>query len=588
MSDNITNMFEAAVAKDKSGEGTEAMRLLDALLEYQPGHRLGLFYRGGVKIRYRKDVDGALKDWESAFEGAPAGASTRVKELYPLFLESCLERLINLTSQEPENAVYHSGFARASLIFGPPELGDRHLRRAMQLDPSRGIDGVRLAEYLFKQGKKEEGLKTLQKQLESSPEVAEVQASLGLYYRSEAMTAQALRHLEVAATLAPRNVPIRQALGEIYLAQGRMDQAESHFKFLLTNAPSAAVHLGLAECDKQQFRYDEAMENHKKAVQLEPGNFQALSELGALALQMGDLDLGIRSLKGALNIERGHPEIQGLLAKAALQKGDKQEAVNALRLQLQLDPNDAFASYTLAALLRSMGHYKEARDLLLTAMQTRSSDVQLCLDLADCHVELGCMQEATDVLREAYQRNPTREDLRAALCQLDPGSVVVTEKKSNQPEVDELLNLARAHLHGGRSQEAFEIFRKVLQVSPQNPEALAHIGRIYVGKKVFEPACEFFLRSYSADPTQLPLLLELFDLLNQLVGKQAYAALDQLARCLPQNMEQVAWLDYLWRNRQSPGVGKLLSPLVDAVKKTYPPNHPVAQQWVGLQMASQK
>ena len=53
MSDNIQSMFEAAVAKDKSGEGSEAMRLLDAILEYQPGHRMGRFYRGGIRIRYR-------------------------------------------------------------------------------------------------------------------------------------------------------------------------------------------------------------------------------------------------------------------------------------------------------------------------------------------------------------------------------------------------------------------------------------------------------------------------------------------------------------------------------------------------------
>ena len=475
MSDNITNMFEAAVAKDKSGEGSEALRLLDTLLEYQPGHRLALFYRGGVKIRYRKDADGAIRDWEEAFDGAPPGSQARLKELYSLFLESCLERLIQLTGQEPDNAAYHSAFARASLIFGPVELGDRHLRRAMQLDPSRGIDGVRLAELLFAQGKKEEGLKILQKQLETAPEVAEVQSSLGLYYRGAGMVAQALRHLEAAALLSPRHIPTRQALGEIYLSQGRMEQAESHFQFLLKHCPSAAVHLGLAECDKQQYRYDEALENHKQAVQLEPHNFQALSELGALALQMGDLDLGIGSLKKALTIERGHPEIQGLLAKAALQRGDKQEAVNALRLQLQLDPNDAFASYTLATELRAMGNYKEARELLLTALQTRSNDVQLCLDLADCYVELGCLTEALGVLQDAYKRNPTREDLREALAVLDPDSVVVVETKNALPEVDEWINLARAQGHSGKSQEAFDILRKVLQVSPQHAEALAHI-----------------------------------------------------------------------------------------------------------------
>lgn len=590
MSDTITQMFEAAVAKDKSGEGSEALRLLDTLLEYQPGHRLGLFYRGGVRVRYRKDTEGAIRDWEAAFDGAPAGAAQRVRELYPLFLESCIERFIGLTGQEPDNAAYHSGFARANLIFGEPALADRHLRRCLQLDPTRGVDGVKLAELLASQGKAEESLKTLQKQLEHSAECAEVHTALGLYYRGANMLAQALKHLETAAALSPRSLPTRQALAEIYLAQGRMELAESHFKFLLDTAPSAAAHLGMAECDKQQYRFDEALENHKKAVQLEPGSFKALTSLGELALQMGDLDLGIRSLKSALHIERGHAELQGLLAKAALQKGDKKEAVFALRMQLTLDPNDAYASYTLATQLRSLGEYKEAAELLQTAMQTRSSDVQLCLDMADCYVSLGNMDGALQVLREAYQRNPNREDLRAALAALDPDSVVVPEPTIRKvaPEVEEWTNLARAHLQAGRSQEAFDTYRKVLSSCPEHPEALAHMGRIYAGRKVLEPACEFMLRSYLADPTQLPLLLEIFQVLHQLPGKVAYPLLDQLARCLPQDMQKVAWLEYLWRNRQSPGVGQLLSALIDAVKKTYPPGHPVAQQWVSLQMASQR
>jgi len=584
--DNVTGLFEAAIAKDKSGEGSEALRLLDTLLEYQPGHRLGRFYRGGVKIRYRRDVDNALKDWEDAFEGAPPGSAARVRELYPLFVESCIEKLISLTSQEPDNASYHSGFARASLLFDQPELGERHLRRARDLDKSRGIDGVRLGEYLISRGKTEEGLNILTKQVELSPDSWEAHSALGLYCKSVSRTAQALKHLEAAAALHPRHVPTRQALGDIYLAQARMDQAESHFKFLQEHAPSASVYLGLAECDKQQYRFEEALQNHKKAVEIEPKNFHALFELGQLALQIGDLDLGIASLKSALLLERGHPEIHGLLAKAALQKGDRQEAINALRFQLQLDPQDGFACYTLATQLRAMGNYQEARDLLLTALQTRSSDVQVSLDLAECHVELGQLELAHKVLREAYERNPTREDLRAALAQLDPEAVKAPVAPRANPEVDDSVNLARAHLHAGRTQEAFDAFRKVLQLAPQNSEALAGIGRIYGGKRMLEPAAEFLLRAYAAEPTNLPLLLDYFGVLNQMAGRQAYPALDQLARCLPQDTTKVAWLDYLWRNQEQPGIGRLLPPLVESVKKAYPPQHPVAQQWVALQFTA--
>ncbi|MBX3169929.1 MAG: tetratricopeptide repeat protein [Candidatus Eremiobacteraeota bacterium] len=585
MSDNIQSMFEAAVAKDKSGEGSEAMRLLDTILEYQPGHRMGRFYRGGIRIRYRKDPEGGVRDWEEAFEGAPAGAAGKVRELYPLFLDSCYERLIQFTSQEPDNAVYHSAFGRACLVLSQVELAERHLQRALSLDKTRGIDAVRVYEALKLLNKGEIGVQIMQKHLEHAAESAELQAALGLHYRSQAMTAQALKHLEASAKLSPRTVAVRQALGEIYLAQGRMDQAESHFQFMLQNQPTASAHLGMAECDKQQFRFAEALENFQKAATLEPQNFQVLADLGDLALQMGEQDLGIRSLKSALALEPNHPEIYGLLAKAALQKGDRAEAIQALTTQLRLDPNDAFAAYTLATQWRAAGQYQEAGQLLSKALAAKPGDVQISLDLAECYEKLNYPAEARKMLREAYERNPTHQELQAALARLDPEALVKNQAPQVRPEVEEWVNLARAHAQGGRHQEAFETFRKVLGVNPHHAEALSEIGRIYAGRRVLAPAGEFLLRGYASDPSQLPVLLEFFEVLNQMVGREAYGLLDQLARCLPQDLEKVAWLDYLWRQRESPGVGKLLSALLEAVKKTYPPNHPVAQRWVSLQLS---
>jgi tetratricopeptide (TPR) repeat protein len=585
MSDNLQGMFEAAVAKDKSGEGSEAMRLLDTILEYQPAHRMARFYRGGIRIRYRKDPEGGARDWEDAFEGAPAGSPAKLRELYPLFLDSCYERLIQFTAQEPDNAVYHSAFGRACLVLDQPDLAERHLQRALMLDKTRGIDAARAFEALRRLNKSEAGVQLMQKHLRYAEECPDLQATLGLYYRSQAMTAQALKHLEAAAKLSPRTVAVRQALGEIYLGQGRMDQAESHFQFMLQNQPSASAHLGMAECDKQQFRFAEALENFQKAAALEPANFQIQADLGDLALQMGEQELGIRSLKGALALEANHPEIYGLLAKAALQRGDRAEAIQALTTQLRLDPNDAFAAYTLATQLRAAEKYQEAGQLLSKALSAKPGDVQISLDLAECYEKLNYPNEARKLLREAYGRNPTHQELQSALQRLDPDALRAKSVPQARPELDEWVNLARAHAQGGRHTEAFETFRKVLGINPQHSEALSEIGRIYAGRRVLEPAGEFLLRGYASDPSQLPVLLEFFDVLNQMAGRQAYGLLDQLARCLPQDLEKVAWLDYLWRQRESPGVGKLLSALLEAVKKTYPPNHPVSQRWVSLQLS---
>lgn len=579
MSDSIQQMFDAAVAKDKGGEGSEALTLLDTLVEYQPGHRLALFYRGGVKLRYRKDVEGALRDWEAAFEGAPPGSPARVRGMFPNFLESCLERLMQLTGQHPDNALYHSGLGRGRLIFEEPELGERHLERAMQLDLGRGIDGIRLCQSLLRRGKSSAATEVLQKQVGSVPEDPGILAELGLLLRSQGLIAQALKHLESAARLNPHHLPTRQALGEIFLSQGRMDLAESHFRFILEQHPSAAAHIALSACDKEQFRYDEALQNLQKASQLEPQNYQAWAQLGELSLQMGLLDAGIEALRKALTIESGHPELLGLLAKSALQKGDREQAIAALRGQLKLEPGDAFASYTLASELRAVGRYAEAAQLLQTSLQSRAGDVQLCLDLAECFVEMGQLPAATELLKEAFERNPNREDLRAALAQLQPELLV--EKQQGPSDVDQQLNLARAHLSAGRSQEAFEALRQVLANNPRHPEALLQVGRLYASRKSYEPAAELLMRSFASDSTQYSVLLEVFAVLNQMAGKPAYAALDQLAAILP---ERTDWLDSLWSQRQAPGVDRLLNPLIQALQKVRP-QHPACQRWSSLQIA---
>lgn len=68
---------------------------------------------------------------------------------------------------------------------------------------------------------------------------------------------------------------------------GRFDNAEIQYQHILKVAPSVKAHLGIAECVKQQFRFDEALQHYRKAVELEPNHFRALSGLGALALQFG-------------------------------------------------------------------------------------------------------------------------------------------------------------------------------------------------------------------------------------------------------------------------------------------------------------
>lgn len=581
MSENLQQLFEGAVARDKAGEGSEALRLLDALLEYDPAHRMGLFYRGGLKIRYRKDVEGGLKDWEGAFEGAPAGSSARVRQAFPLFLDSCLDRLAQLTGLEPHNASYHSTYGRACRLFDNPVQAERHLDRALALDKSRWLDALRLGDLWRLQGKEAEALKLLQAQVEATPEEAEIHFWLAERYLEQKRSAQTLKHLEAAIKHNPRHLKARQQLAQLLLTQGRMEQAQQHFLMLLEASPSAQVYLGLAECDKQQFRYDEALEHFRKASQLDPANFTALYELGSLAIQFGDLNLGITSLQAALRLEPNHADLYGMLARAAIQQGRTAEAISALRHQLRLEPGDSYAIYNLATQLRAQGEAQEAAQLLERLLESKPGDVPVSLELAECLVPLGRAVEATALLCEAHERNPNHDDVKQALDRLAPGAA--RGARPQKSAVEELLNLARAHLQAGRGAEAFEAFRKVLAEQPHNAEALRQVGRLYAGRKMFEPACDCLLRSYLSQPSECSTLLELFDVLYQMSDAGGRAFLLQMATRLPQAATpENSWLMALWSERERPGVKRWLHNLM----VQFPQGHPLQAAWARLQQTA--
>ena len=78
-------------------------------------------------------------------------------------------------------------------------------------------------------------------------------------------------------------------LGIILAARGRYDEAIENYRQAIQinpNFPEALNNLGEALADKG--RFDEAIKNYRQAIQINPNDYQALSNLGiALAARAG-------------------------------------------------------------------------------------------------------------------------------------------------------------------------------------------------------------------------------------------------------------------------------------------------------------
>jgi len=87
------------------------------------------------------------------------------------------------------------------------------------------------------------------------------------------------------------------------VAQGRFDEAiENYYKAIQINPdyPDAQYNLGIALAAKG--RSDEAIENYRNAIQINPNNCEALDNLGMVLTARGQFDEAIGDFRQAIQI----------------------------------------------------------------------------------------------------------------------------------------------------------------------------------------------------------------------------------------------------------------------------------------------
>lgn len=561
MSQNAAAIFQEAVQLCKDEKYEEAIQLIDTLLQYQPQHRLGLFVRGSIRIQHQQ-VRESMLDWEAAFDGIDRQAAQRVQQQYPELVDIALNHFAFETTVDPNDPLRHAAYGKAARYFDKFEQAQRHLLRAFEIDKYYWKEALLAAELHKALGENEAALQLLQKLQELHPENAEIQYRTAAFHQQSNSTAFALRHLEKAVALDPSHADARYALGAIYVQQGRSEQAITQLYSSIKLKPTAAGHCRLAEAHQQLYQFDEALNNYRLAAELEPENFKLLCDLGALALQFGDLELGISSLRKAVAIDPKHPDVHAHLAKAALQSGDLAEATTSYQKLLDLTPDDVFALRSLASIYLTQNNPAVAIPLLTRAKNLNASDVQVWIDLARAYRLSDNAVSSKQILREALELYPNNLALQQeSMC--DPSSSE-QEMVSALPPVRELsfeehFNLGRAARDAGNSDDALKAFSQALALQPSDPDCLEAVALLYRDKGLTAPAADFMRQSFCLTPDRQDRLEVFSALLDDLIDFERDEVLDEFFQS-----ETVIPQEILEKTAHLSGAG------IQAIRKRFP------------------
>jgi tetratricopeptide (TPR) repeat protein len=135
---------------------------------------------------------------------------------------------------------------------------------------------------------------------------------------------------------------------------------ENLWRDVIQYSPNSAVpHYNFACALNAQGRIDEAIEEYRTAIRIQPAA-AAYRSLGAAYQAKGLLQESVEQYELALRLLPGDADTHTLLAAAYAESGDLDKAIEHFRLIVQLQPDSATAQYNLGAAYLEKGLPMEA------------------------------------------------------------------------------------------------------------------------------------------------------------------------------------------------------------------------------------
>jgi tetratricopeptide (TPR) repeat protein len=274
---------------------------------------------------------------------------------------------------------------------------------------------------------------------------------------------EARRFLLATAALRPCAMLMYMVAARSFDQFKDYEEAEAWARAAIRRDPDFALgHYALGLAVRNQGNPVDAESAYLKAIELDPRLAAAHVGLGALLSDdCGRYDEAIEEFRTAIELEPGRPRTYANLGIVLCKDGRPAEAVAPLRKSLDLDPECAAAHAQLGIALR-----RGLRDMAGSETELRKA-IDLDPDFAYGHCELANTLRARKKLKEAIAA------FRKSI-ELDPGKT--------QPRIN-LGALFCDDLR--RYDDAIREFLKVTRIDPENATAWHNLGQVYgkIGKR---------------------------------------------------------------------------------------------------------
>ena len=333
-------------------------------------------------------------------------------------------------------------------------------------------------------------------------------------------------------------------------------------------------------------RLPEAIDAYRLALEHDTQSPLLHVRLGGAYVKSGQVDRALQSFSRALSLEPDQPDALRWVAMLHASQGQLDRAVVAYERLLRVEPNDQFVMSTLADLYVLQGDLPKAISIYQKLIAEFGSTSQYHFNLGVLYGRLTRFSDAIEELSRAFERSPDSLEIRVALGLTYELSGRFAEAAACYEDAIRLDALnprlyhhaARAHLSARQYGQATADYQTVLDLTPQDLEAIMGLVRVWLAQRRYDEAARFLGQKLKelGDPPELYVALGIV----YREAKQATEAMRAFERAtrLKDNYAQAhfylaAQLDQLGRRQDARATLRHTIELE--------PNHPDALNYLG-------
>jgi tetratricopeptide (TPR) repeat protein len=180
---------------------------------------------------------------------------------------------------------------------------------------------------------------------------------------------------------------------------------------------------------KMQNGYENALESYNNAINLNPYNPSLYLSLANFEAKNGKYDEAIRDLGKALQVKSNYLDAVFLLSQIYATKGDLQNAVIAANVAVQLNPQNPVLLFQLGLLKYYAKDYRGSTDAFTEAIKYQSDYANAKYFRGLSLARLGQFEQAIEVFKDLQKSNNNNEEIALILANLQNGRSIFNDEK---------------------------------------------------------------------------------------------------------------------------------------------------------------